>query len=79
MTASWTPVRMVEHVWTKLTLTSVSAKKAGKEKSAASVRTTVISTQLEYIPYGITFPEALSSKFRLCHATIPLWIMAFNK
>jgi len=39
MTASKTLVRMEAHVWTKLIHTSVYAKKAGREKSAASVCT----------------------------------------
>lgn len=45
-------------MWTKLTLTSVSAKKVGKEKSAASVCTKLFQYNLSFIiSYEITFPE----------------------
>lgn len=45
-------------MWTKLTLTSVSAKKVGKEKSAASVCIILIQYNLSFITSDeITFPE----------------------
>jgi len=46
MTASRTLVRMEAHVWTKLIHTSVYAKKAGREKSAASIKTNVPPTHV---------------------------------
>jgi hypothetical protein len=46
MTASRTLVRMEAHVWTKLIHTSVYAKKAGREKSAAAIKTNVPPTHV---------------------------------
>jgi hypothetical protein len=55
MTANRTLVRMEAHVWTKLIHTSAYAKKAGREKSAASVCT--ISIYLYPNPYLYLFKE----------------------